>query len=116
MAAWRLCSLMMAPMLTPDPPLLTGLNWTASRRALEVLLTNEQAAAGSGVSGPMTEQQRLEARLQNLHLDMLVMAGDGNCQFRSVSFELFGSQDYHPQVRKQAIDHIRCGGGQTLNM
>lgn len=38
---------------------------------------------------------------------MLEMAGDGNCQFRSLAFNLFGSQSYHAVVRKAAVEHMR---------
>jgi hypothetical protein len=44
----------------------------------------------------------VQRRLAKLQLDMHVVRGDGNCQFRSVSFNLFGSQDYHLVVRKKA--------------
>lgn len=37
-----------------------------------------------------------------------VAAGDdGNCQFRSLSQQLYGSEDYHGSVRRAAVEHMR---------
>ncbi|KAL6756630.1 hypothetical protein V8C86DRAFT_2644201 [Haematococcus lacustris] len=38
---------------------------------------------------------------------MLTMAGDGNCQFRTISFELFATQDMHLHVRRVVMEHIK---------
>ena len=32
--------------------------------------------------------------------------GDGNCFFRSVSHQLYGTEDRHPQIRAHAIQHL----------
>ncbi|GAX84260.1 hypothetical protein CEUSTIGMA_g11683.t1 [Chlamydomonas eustigma] len=52
------------------------------------------------------QEGRLRERLDRLNLDMVIMTGDGNCQFRALSNELFGTQEYHALVRKQVIQHI----------
>ena len=39
--------------------------------------------------------QLLEKRLQVMGLETVQMGDDGNCQFRALSFNLFGSQDHH---------------------
>ena len=49
----------------------------------------------------------LKQRLDFLNLKTVVMAGDGNCQFRSFSYELFGTQNYHAFVRAQAVAHMK---------
>jgi len=54
-----------------------------------------------------TDIQRLRERLQNNGLKELVMQGDGNCQFRSVAYELYGSQAFHEHVRLKAVRYIR---------
>jgi len=48
----------------------------------------------------------LRQRLENFDLGEIVMGSDGNCQFRSVSHELFGSQEHHLYVRKKAVEYI----------
>ena len=51
--------------------------------------------------------EQLEARLLALGCEMHVMEGDGNCQFRSAAFNLFGSQEHHAVVRASAVEHMR---------
>jgi len=36
------------------------------------------------------------------------MDGDGNCQFRTLAFNLFGSQDHHKVTRRAAVAHIKA--------
>eukprot|EP00198_Chlamydomonas_reinhardtii_P005243 XP_001694579.1 predicted protein [Chlamydomonas reinhardtii] len=64
------------------------------------------AAAGTGSPAFKGHEQRLRERLERLNLDMLIVAGDGNCQFRSVSNELYGTQEHHAAIRRQAVAHI----------
>ncbi|GIL48474.1 hypothetical protein Vafri_4989 [Volvox africanus] len=80
-----------------------GLSWTHSRKCLEVLLTAERSTRSSGY---LSHEQRLRDRLDRLNLEMVVVAGDGNCQFRSVSNELYGTQEHHAAIRHQAVSHI----------
>ena len=52
-------------------------------------------AAGGGRDGgeallTASEESRLNHRLQRLHLHHQIQLGDGNCQFRSISFGLYG--------------------------
>lgn len=86
----------------------TDLQWTESRTDLEEELQSEKAAgAKTRVPDWKSEDTRLAERLQKLKLDMFVMEGDGNCQFRSVSFNLYGSEHHHLLVRRRALDHMR---------
>mmetsp|Transcript_264 Transcript_264/g.612 ORF Transcript_264/g.612 Transcript_264/m.612 type:complete len:304 (+) Transcript_264:79-990(+) len=84
-----------------------GLSWTNSRRALEVLVDREEAYSRANQDQGKTHSQRLVERLDRLNLQVHEMSGDGNCQFRSISHELFGSQDYHGKVRKRVMNHIK---------
>ena len=45
----------------------------------------------------------LNQRLEFLELRAVEMLGDGNCQFRSFSSELFRTQEHHLYVRLIAI-------------
>ena len=49
----------------------------------------------------------LEARLATLGLQMEVMEGDGNCQFRAAAFNLFGAQSLHAVVRQSAVAQMK---------
>jgi len=48
----------------------------------------------------------LQQRLVFLKLRAVVMEDDGNCQFRALSSELFGTQEHHPEVRGRAVDWL----------
>jgi hypothetical protein len=55
----------------------------------------------------MAGRALLAQRLQHLKLQPVVMEDDGNCQFRAVSQELFGTQDFHQQIRGRAVAYMR---------
>jgi len=50
----------------------------------------------------------LRQRLAHYGLRDIMMDGDGNCQFRSFSHEMYGTQRYHLQVRKKAVAYMRA--------
>jgi len=56
---------------------------------------------------------RLPTRLNKAKLGVPIkvnsMAGDGNCFFRSVSYELCGKADYHGQVREAVVKFMSSG-------
>ncbi|KAG2486732.1 hypothetical protein HYH03_014658 [Edaphochlamys debaryana] len=83
-----------------------GLEWSHSRKCLEVLITAEREKKAVAGMAYKSHEQRLRERLERLNLDMLIVAGDGNCQFRSISNELYGTQDHHSAIRKQGVSHI----------
>ena len=48
----------------------------------------------------------LTTRLARLGRKPVNTIGDGNCFFRSVSHQLYGTEDRHPQIRALAIQHL----------
>ncbi|BBN03288.1 hypothetical protein MPTK1_2g22320 [Marchantia polymorpha subsp. ruderalis] len=52
--------------------------------------------------------RELKNRLRQFGLKERQIMGDGNCQFRAVSDQLFRSQDYHKYVRKCVIDQLNA--------
>jgi hypothetical protein len=52
----------------------------------------------------------MNERLRFLNLRMVEMKDDGNCQFRAISYELFGTQRHHATVRATAVNHLRNNG------
>ena len=48
----------------------------------------------------------LTTRLARIGRQPVNIVGDGNCFFRSVSHQLYGTEDCHPQIRALAIQHL----------
>ena len=48
----------------------------------------------------------LTTRLARIGQNPVNTIGDGNCFFRSVSHQLYGTEDRHPQIRALAIQHL----------
>jgi hypothetical protein len=89
----------------------SGLQWTESRKLLEAAIMLEQV--DPSIASPSyyrqdlaTQENLLVSRLGRFGLGMVVQKGDGNCQFRSLSYGLFGTPDYHRNVRKTTVDYI----------
>ena len=53
------------------------------------------------------DYMNLADRLKHYGLKEKKVKGDGNCQFRSLSDQLFGSTDRHAEVRRMAINQLR---------
>lgn len=102
----------------------TRFDWSSSRKELETAIAIEQQNESPFASTANNnnnyyiytapydnsiemQEQRLALRLNKLRLDHHIAVGDGNCQFRSVSFSLFGTQDHHFRVRQKAVRHIQ---------
>eukprot|EP01012_Entosiphon_sulcatum_P005830 TRINITY_DN12682_c0_g1_i1.p1 TRINITY_DN12682_c0_g1~~TRINITY_DN12682_c0_g1_i1.p1 ORF type:complete len:576 (-),score=62.60 TRINITY_DN12682_c0_g1_i1:40-1767(-) len=49
----------------------------------------------------------LTKRVRRLHLQEVIMEDDGNCLFRAVSHQLFGSQAFHLLVRQRVVDQLQ---------
>ncbi|CAA0836987.1 Cysteine proteinases superfamily protein [Striga hermonthica] len=50
---------------------------------------------------------RLAQRVDTYGLAEMRIEGDGNCQFRALSDQLFQKQDYHKYVRKEVIKQLK---------
>ena len=89
-----------------------GFIWSTSRKELEIAVALEQAdeqlhrlpkCTSNDWNSVAVAEERLLERLYKLKLDMQVMQGDGNCQFRSISQGLYGTQQYHLYVRQKVV-------------
>ncbi|MED6196479.1 OVARIAN TUMOR DOMAIN-containing deubiquitinating enzyme 11 [Stylosanthes scabra] len=58
------------------------------------------------VNDATLDHERLSERLVTYGLAELQMEGDGNCQFRALSDQLFRNPDYHKHVRRQVIKQV----------
>jgi hypothetical protein len=90
--------------------------WTLKRLAraakLRVLARKKQAVKAQRstprASKTSTGVVLLRQRLENLHLAMRTIAGDGNCQFRAFSQNLFGTEEQHALVRARAVEYMKA--------
>ncbi|KAH1230375.1 OTU domain-containing protein [Glycine max] len=72
--------------------------------ALHVPKTNEKIPSDDE---EISDHQRLLDRLQLYDLIECKVQGDGNCQFRSLSDQLYRSPDHHKFVREQIIQQLK---------
>ncbi|KAL0322215.1 UNVERIFIED_CONTAM: OVARIAN TUMOR DOMAIN-containing deubiquitinating enzyme 9 [Sesamum calycinum] len=54
-----------------------------------------------------SDHQRLLNRLQLYELAELKILGDGNCQFRSLSDQIYRTQEHHKFVRDQVVNQLK---------
>ena len=66
-----------------------------------------KAAAASREDGIQAGVRLLEQRCSAHGMEVREVGGDGNCQFRSFSHQLYGTEDAHASVREKAVAHIR---------
>jgi len=69
----------------------------ALQEELARLTVNESIVAG---------KELLRERCAFVGVRTLEMADDGNCQFRAISQELFGTQDHHAAVRAEVVGYM----------
>ncbi|CAH1437834.1 unnamed protein product [Lactuca virosa] len=59
------------------------------------------------ISDASLDHQRLSQRLHVYGLYEVRVSGDGNCQFRAVSDQLYRSPEYHKHVRKEVVKQLK---------
>ena len=59
-------------------------------------------------TGPVntSDMSVLTTRLARIGRKPVNIVGDGNCFFHSVSHQLYGTENHHPQIRALAIQHL----------
>lgn len=107
------CAATSSSALYPDLLCAAGIHWTESRKLLEAAIATEQQFPRTDPvdyrHDVVAQEQRLNSRLYSLGLEMCVQKGDGNCQFRSLSWGLYGTPRHHAYVRKTCCDYMgRC--------
>ncbi|TYG73870.1 hypothetical protein ES288_D04G136300v1 [Gossypium darwinii] len=55
----------------------------------------------------MSDHERLLNRLQLYGFDELKVQGDGNCQFRALSDQIYRTPDNHKNVRRQVVNQLK---------
>ncbi|CBZ25321.1 conserved hypothetical protein [Leishmania mexicana MHOM/GT/2001/U1103] len=59
--------------------------------------------------------QRLYQRLNELRLVVYRVRNDGNCQFRAISHQLLGNEDYHDIIRSQIVSYMRAARARSFD-
>ncbi|KAJ0111125.1 hypothetical protein Patl1_02496 [Pistacia atlantica] len=59
------------------------------------------------LSDASLDHQRLLQRLQVYGLCEVKVSGDGNCQFRALSEQMYKSPEYHKHVRKEIVKQLK---------
>ncbi|WMV52333.1 hypothetical protein MTR67_045718 [Solanum verrucosum] len=57
-----------------------------------------------------SDQQRQRERLELYEFTEQEVSGDGNCQFRSISDQIYGSCENHKLVREQVVKQLKFYG------
>lgn len=79
-------------------------------------LTRQQRVAVDESMGPTSRDREdkivaglklLQQRLDHLGLQMRQVGDDGNCQFRSLSHQMFGTERYHLAVRHRTTEYMK---------
>jgi hypothetical protein len=86
-----------------------GSGWSTSRFKLQDKLDKELTRQNTplGAKGYLhNAHSRLRKRLERLNLSLDAMKGDGNCQFRAISYSLFGSEDFYEMVRERSVAYL----------
>ena len=58
-------------------------------------------------ASPRFQSQRMTELCAMYNCEEVQMQADGNCQFRALSFGLYGSEDRHAEVRANIVQHLR---------
>merc|ERR1712226_354211 len=83
-------------------------------KMVAMIPTDRDAALQRELSWPTREygilagKQLLTERCAFLGLREVEMKDDGNCQFRALSQELYGTQQHHVSVRSQVLSHMQA--------
>eukprot|EP00123_Amoebidium_parasiticum_P010864 comp20370_c0_seq1/m.25738 comp20370_c0_seq1/g.25738 ORF comp20370_c0_seq1/g.25738 comp20370_c0_seq1/m.25738 type:complete len:369 (-) comp20370_c0_seq1:414-1520(-) len=68
----------------------------------------KSTSLGSRENDISEQKRQLADRLKLLGMEQIAMEDDGNCQFRSFSHQLYGTQDYHGALRKLCCQHMEA--------
>ena len=109
------------PSTPPVPPLSetmvsgenqhpTSYDYVPSAGSIEfrpsVVLQHAQNPPSSSVAS--LDHLKLDKRLERYGLKEFIVNGDGNCQFRAISDQLYGDQSHHASVRAVVVAQMRA--------
>jgi OTU domain-containing protein 3 len=80
---------------------------TDGANVLSVRSRTTRSSKGKLLSDPETNTRQLREQLRQLGLYAADTTGDGNCLFRALSDQLYGTESRHLQIRKDICDWIQ---------
>jgi hypothetical protein len=99
--------LMLSSALSSDQVLLELLRSAPSKQLVSPSHVLNLALPPTPSSGMNPERKKLLKRLDEYCLKEKVVDGDGACQFRSLSDQLYGNPMHYPQVRQEVVKQLR---------
>ena len=84
-------------------------SWSEGRCELQNCIERELTRVDTPVGAKEylhNSTSRLKRRLKRLNLGIRPARGDGNCQFRAISIQLFGSEDLYEMVRERSVSYL----------
>ena len=61
-----------------------------------------------GLPKPLDLSERLARRELGIPVEVYAIVGDGNCLYRTLCYEVCGTQDYHEDLRVAIVDLMFC--------
>src|SRR6056300_1141209 len=74
--------------------------------------TSRSSSGGLGNEYPV---QDIKVELNNQNLKIVDAGGGGDCFFRSVSHQLYGNPDNHPNLRRQLYNYLKQGNQEDVD-
>eukprot|EP00439_Symbiodinium_sp_Y106_P006341 s3077_g1.t1 len=84
-----------------------GSFWKAVPLEPKVLPASATPSAPTQATAAAESRQRLAALMRRHGVKERPVEGDGNCQYRALSDQLYGSEEHHAAVRAQVVEHLR---------
>lgn len=70
-----------------------------------------ESVTGRAEAEAAERHRQMMERLQRRGLRERPVEGDGNCQFRALADQLYGSQDHHAALRQQVVQQLQLENG-----
>ena len=89
--------------------------WTSSRDRLQTCIEAElrrQNTPEYARDYMHNSAAKLTRRLERLSLPVRRCRGDGNCQFRAISYVLFDTEEHHGRVREASVAYLRANASE----
>jgi len=90
----------------PQSPAVRWCAWTTSRTELHRSMQDALAEEAEPTDG-LSDEERLAERLSRLGLQEVEQVGDGNCQFRAISHQLYDTPSWHVLVRRKVVAQMK---------
>jgi hypothetical protein len=70
-------------------------------------INDNDAMSDSELNALLEMEKAFEKKLLEKGMHIVEVSGDGNCLFRAVSHQLYGTDSYHLELRRQCVQHMK---------